>query len=511
MNVIHILCDTLRRDHCGPYHQGRPLAEVTGDGQPDWVVPTPNIDRLAARGTVFDNCYNGSTPTMPARRDIYTGRYEFLFRGWGPLEDDDLDLPRQISGPPNQSLSRPGVRVSYLVTDHFHLWEQGAGNYHMGYSGFGFIRGIESDAYFTDPIDFPLPAPHYRLNKNERHYRNVALIRRRADGGWDESKWFAAQTFRAAADWLARNHTRDNFYLHIDSFPPHEPWDPPERFVKLFDPRGYDVPTYIPTPPYALIANTDLTPAQVRHTQALYAANVVHVDHCLGLILDALDRYDLWRNTLVIFTSDHGTFNGARGRLGKLQTHHFDPISHVPLIIAHPVCGHGERRLQLVQLVDLYPTTLAALGAEIPAHRHGINLLPVLADPAHPTRDYAIWGMFGESVSITDGRWVLHQQPAPGNAPLYWYSHRLPLFLRYEVGPYEPEGRRAVRRAPFPGETWLTDRANDPSEQINLATVRPAELQRMQEALCCVLDRIGAPVEQYTRLGLPVPAQQAAG
>ncbi|HEY8744601.1 MAG TPA: hypothetical protein VIU62_16020 [Chloroflexota bacterium] len=94
MNVIVILCDTLRRDHCGPYHQGRPLNECWSAEAPPWVVPTPNMDRLAARGTV--------------------------------------------SGPPNRSLRwavDEGYRISYLVTDHFHLWEQGSGNYHMGYSG----------------------------------------------------------------------------------------------------------------------------------------------------------------------------------------------------------------------------------------------------------------------------------------------------------------------------------------------------------------------------------------
>jgi arylsulfatase A-like enzyme len=506
VNVITILCDTLRRDHCGPYHQGRTLAELTGDGQPDWVVPTPNLDRLAARGTVFDNAWCGSSPCMPARRDLYTGRHEFLSRGWGPLEDDDLDLARQVSGPPNESLSRPGARVSQLITDHFHLWEQGSGNYHMGYSGFTFIRGMEADAYVTDPIAFSLPAERYRAGKVERHYRNVARIRRDPDGALDESRWFAAQTFGAAADWLDRNHTHRDFYLHIDSFPPHEPWDPPERFVRAFDPRGYGVPEYFPTAPYAPITDSGLTPDQVRHTQALYAASVAHVDECLGWLLDALDRHDLWRDTVVIFTTDHGTYNGARGRTGKLQTHQFDPVAHIPLIVAHPTHGHGERRQQLVQLVDLYPTTLAAVGVAIPSGLHGVNLLPVMEDADAPSRDFALAGIFGQSITLTDGRWVLHQQPAAGNSPLHWYSHRLPQFLRYDVGPYEcltgGGGRRAVRHTPYPGETWLSDRARDPNESRNLAREEPGRLRRLQEVLGDTLERLGAPPEQHIRLGL---------
>ena len=64
MNVIHILCDTLRRGHCGPYHQGRTLNQVDSPEQPDWVVPTPNLDRLAARGTVLERAYAGSTPCI---------------------------------------------------------------------------------------------------------------------------------------------------------------------------------------------------------------------------------------------------------------------------------------------------------------------------------------------------------------------------------------------------------------------------------------------------------------
>lgn len=508
MNVITILCDTLRRDHCGPYHHGRTLAEMGDPTQPDWVVPTPNLDRLAAWGTTFDNAWCGSHPCMPARRDMYTGRYEFPFRGWGPLEDDDLDLPTQISGPPNCALSRADTRVSQLITDHFHLWERGAGNYHMGYSGFEFIRGMEADAWRTDPVTIDQRWKRHAGSKIERHFHNLAAIQQDYDD--PEGASFPARTFSAAADWIDRNHSHQNFYLHIDSFPPHEPWDPPERLVRQFDPRGYSVNDVLAFGPYQHLEQSGLDPDQVRHIQALYAASVAHVDECLGGIWDALDRHGLWGDTLVVLTTDHGTFNGSRNRTGKRQTHLFDPISHIPMIIAHPSAGHGERRDQLVQLVDLYPTTLSALGRPVPEDRHGVDLLPVLTDSSETTRPYAINGAFGESISITDGTWMLHASPVDGNTPLYWYSHHLARFsgASYELGPYEclPDqgGRRAVHH-PLPAadyELWLSDLVSDPHETTNLAARHPEQVERLSAALISGMDTIGAPPEQLERLGL---------
>ncbi len=380
MNVIVILCDTLRRDHCGPYHQGRLLNQCWSEEAPDWVVPTPNMDRLAARGTVFDQCYCGSTPCMPARRDIYTGRLEFLERGWGPLAEEDPDLPRQVSGPPNRSVQwtvEQGYKVSYLITDHFHLWEQGSGNYHMGYTGFDFVRGCEADAYLTAPLTgFPAPEGD-RYQKNERHWRNVHAIRR------SEEDYFCAQVFRKAASWLDRNAEQfQDFYLHLDIFDPHEPWDPPEELLRTFDPRGYDVPGMTAAAPYREWREV-LSESQFRAYRARYAAKVVFLDRWMGHLFDALDRLDLWKDTLVILTTDHATFNGDHGRIGKLQTHEFDAVGHIPFVMAHPTLAHGERRDQLVQLVDLYPTVLAATGRPMPdappgREVHGVNLLQVL-------------------------------------------------------------------------------------------------------------------------------------
>lgn len=495
MNCIVIVCDTLRVDHCGPYHLGRPLNRVMSSEQPDWVVPTPNMDRLAARGTVFDRAWAGSTPCMPARRDIYTGKYEFLERGWGPLEDEDLDLPRQVSGEPNRSLTRQlqeGYPVSYMVTDHFHLWERGAGNYHMGYTGFEFVRGHEADAWLTDPVSFPCPDPID--HKAERHHRNVHLTRK------TEADYFCAQVFTHAAGWLEANKEHQNFYLHIDCFDPHEPWDPPEELLKMFDPRGYDVERWASMVPYDKW-DKHYTPDGLRHVQARYAAMVALTDKWLGKLLDKLDELELWDDTMVIFTSDHGTYNGDHGRIGKLQTHQHDACGHIPFIVAHPEYGRGERRSQLVQLVDIYPTVLSAIGRPCPADRHGIDLLPALRDPSRPTRDYAICGMFGRSVTLTDGDWILHQSPVPDNKPLYWYGHHVAKFIPYDLGPYE-NGRRAVDCPSWETETWLSDKRRDPNEYVNLAERRPDKLAELQLQLKSKLLELNAPKEQIARLGL---------
>ena len=497
MNCIVVLCDTLRADHCGAYHRGRKLNECWSAEQPDWIVPTPNMDRIAARGTVFENAWCGSSPCMPARRDIYTGRYEFLERGWGPLAETDLDLPRQISGEPNHSLhkmKKQDLRVSGLVTDHFHLWEDGSGNYHMGYTGFEFIRGQEADNWRTDPIEFPCP-PQFVDSPLERHFRHVALFRK------EEKDWFAAQVFTKAGEWLDANHTHDNFYLHIDCFCPHEPWDPPEELVKMFDPRGYENNGGIPAGVYDKWAK-HMSASDLLNTQARYAAQVVLTDRWLGKFLDKMDEYNLWENTVLIFTSDHGTFNGDHGRIGKMQTHLHDATGHIPFIVAHPKFGHGQRRQQLVQLVDIYPTVLAAVERPCPPDRHGVNLLPVLENPVATTRDWAFNGVFGKSVSITDGEWILHQSPKENNTPLYWYDYCWNRFMPgIALGDFK-DGKRQAAMQSWPTETWLSHKAEDFNELENLAETQPEKLREMQRILKRELQKLKAPSEQMERLGI---------
>src|SRR5215472_14924570 len=110
MKAIFVCFDTLNR-HLLPPHGG------------DWVH-APNFSRLAERSVTFDNAYVGSMPCIPARRELHTGRYNFLHRSWGPLEPFDESMP--------EILTRYGV-YTHLVSDHAHYWEDGGATYHNRY------------------------------------------------------------------------------------------------------------------------------------------------------------------------------------------------------------------------------------------------------------------------------------------------------------------------------------------------------------------------------------------
>ena len=125
MRTAFVLFDSLNRRALSTYGSG---------------LPTPNFDRLAKRAVVFDNHYVGSLPCMPARRDLQTGRLNFLHRSWWPLEPFDDSFP--------EALRQNGI-YSHLISDHYHYFEDGGATYHTRYDTWDFIRGQESDPWIA--------------------------------------------------------------------------------------------------------------------------------------------------------------------------------------------------------------------------------------------------------------------------------------------------------------------------------------------------------------------------
>lgn len=485
MNVITILADTLRYDYMG----------FNGNQ----MVKTPNMDKLARKSVVFDQAYMGSYPCMPARRDLWTGKYEFPFRGWGPLEHNDKDIGKVVS-------VENGL-TSMLITDHFHLWEKGSGNYHFDFSGHEFVRGQEYDKWKTDMDSVVYPANKDKLAGHcgnpkeffERNRRNGAFRN-------TEEDYFPAVIMSKAGQWVEKNRNHKDFFLMIDCFDPHEPFDPPQHYTDMYNPdyTGEEViwPTY---------GWNQLSAEETKHVQALYAAEVTMTDRWIGHFIDKLEQLQLMDDTMIILTSDHGHLFGEHNLMGKpwsaiSDSNLYQELCHIPLFIYYPKSPNaGKRVSHLVQLPDLYPTILEGLGIKPPLDIHGKSLMPYVIEEEEqpPVREYAFYGRFGEAFNVTDGAWTLFIWPSgKDNSPLYWYSQLPPQYgAAAATGSYE-DGRYPVECARGNQTSALYHISEDPSQKHNLIDEKPEIVQRLMKAASLFLHEINAPKEQWMRLGL---------
>jgi len=492
-NSIVILIDTLRHDSIGCFNDRSPGAGPS---------LTPNIDALAARGTRFNQAYVGSYTCMPARRDLWTGRTEFPHRGWGPLEPDDPDLFARLQAHDTTTM---------LVTDHYHLWDPGSGNYSFGFNGWEFIRGQEYDRWITDPtIPIPWPTPPEKMAQHcppdyyPRYQRNRAHFRVERD-------WFAPRVFQAAIDWVERNKSLANFSLMIDCFDPHEPFDPPPPYDTRYLPRPVPPETNrVIWPSYGW---TDLTEAELTVLWGLYRGELALTDRWLGYFLERLDDLGLFATTTVVLTTDHGHLLGEHGLMGKpwsglADGTVYEELAHIPLVVVHPDGVPGQRVDHLTQLVDIYPTLLDAHGVATPSGTEGRSLLPLArGEQPEESRSVACFGRFGEAMQVADGEWTLVLWPPDAeNSPLFWYSTLPPQFGAVRTtGPMTLiDGRPAwpVDVARGDQTSALYHTAEDRQQQRNVLEAQPEVAARLSRELVAWLDRVGTPAEQYRRLGL---------
>ena len=484
MNVITVLVDTVRRDFLKCYGNEH--------------VRTPNISRLASMGTVYDNTYLGSFPCMPARRDFFTGKFEFPWRGWGPLEDDDVSLPQIL---------KANHKPSMLISDHYHLWERGAGNYHYDFSGFEFIRGQENDMWITDPtipISYPssmekICAHMYDVESGndadgafERYCRNI-------NNRKTEEDYFAARVMRTAINWVERNRTLKDFFLLIDCFDPHEPFDPPYPYDQLYDSMYKGDKIIWPSYGWA----DRYTEKELRNIRSLYAGELSFVDKWLGRLLDKIEELNLLQDTAIIFVTDHGHMLGEHNVIGKpwlglADSNLYQELAHIPLVIwdpHHP--GNGQRVTDFVQLVDLFPTILDFFNINNNYNTHGRSVR-IKENQTAPRPDVILWGKFGESINITDGQYTAFFAPTTSKA--VWYSHSSPHRVRVtgrSDGFFEIEMPSIGELSPA-----LYNIEEDPYQQHNIINERPDVIPILRNELQRFLNRIEAPNYLYNRYGL---------
>lgn len=484
MKAIMVMFDSLNRHMLPPYGC-------------TWVH-APNFARLAARSAVFERAYVGSMPCMPARRELHTGRYNFLHRSWGQLEPYDDSMPAL--------LNEAGV-YTHLCTDHFHYFEDGGATYHGRYRSWEFFRGQEGDPFIGQVTDPEIPAHLGQLWRQDVINRAHMTAERLQP---------QAQTVQAGLDFMHRNREADRWFLQVELFDPHEPFFTQPHYKALY-PHDYSGPHF----DWPKAGPVTEPPDAVAHLRYENAALVSMCDAQLGRILDAMDELGLWDDTLLIVNTDHGFLLGEHEQWAKCAVPFWQEVAHIPLCIWDPRCrAGGVRRQALVQTIDLPATLLEYFGVALPPGMQGVPLAETVATDA-PVRDAALFGMHGVHVNVTDGRYVYMRAPVqPDRGPLFNYTldtTRMRGFLPLEqlaraewAPPFSftkgcrlmkvPEAVPPVPHLQFERGHMLFDIAADPAQRYPLdAPGVEAQMIGHLEALMRAND---APSEQWDRLGL---------
>jgi len=324
-----------------------------------------------------------------------------------------------------------------------------------------------------------------------------------------------ARTFKLGLEFLEKNHMEDNWFLTLETFSPHEPYFTQQQYKDLYK-HEYNGP-HFDWPNYGIVTETK---EQVEHIRKEYAASVSMCDAYLGKILDLMDEKDMWKDTMLIITTDHGFLLGEKDWWAKGVQPIYNEIAQIPLFIWDPRSGKkNERREALVQTTDIVPTILESFGIERTKDMHGRVLRESINSDAK-IREFGLFGTHGAHVNITDGRYIYMRAPTnPFNKPLYDYTlmptHMRGFFSLNELKTVEladsfsfTKGIKLMRTDtrlryvnPYIFGSLLFDLHDDPHQEHPLIS---AEIEKkMIAALREEMKKNEAPLEQFERLGIP--------
>jgi arylsulfatase A-like enzyme len=434
---------------------------------------------------------------MPARRELHTGRYNFLHRSWGPIEPFDDSMP--------EILKMNGVH-SHLVSDHTHYWEDGGATYHTRYSTWENFRGQEGDPWkgVAGKVEGPDNLIRFE-GYRKKLYRQDIVNRAQMP---TEDKHPQTLVFDAGLDFMETNKTEQNWFLQIETFDPHEPFFSYEKYKSLY-PDDYDGPRF-DWPDYAPVTQSE---REIAHARREYKALVSMCDHSLGRVLDFFDKNDMWKDTMLVVCTDHGYMLGEHGFWAKNYMPPYDEVVRTPLFIWDPRSGAVGARSALVQTIDLPATILSLFGIPCPKDMRGHDLQKTIVNDS-PVREAALFGWFSQHVCATDGRYVYMRA---GRADVDTFEYTLmPTHMAWRFQPEELRGatlaepfsfskgcpvlKIPVRCSGTDYPSMLFDTKKDPGELFPLDD--PAQEARMAGLMAVLMRANDAPREQFARLGL---------
>jgi arylsulfatase A-like enzyme len=399
MNVVLVIIDSLRKDHVGAY------------GNP-WIQ-TPNLDALSKESLRFTRAYPESLPTICARRAIHTGMRTWPFRDWRRYKGIDIGLWGWQPIPEGQThlaeiLKKNGY-ATLSVTDNMHQYKASM-NFQLGFDVFDFIRGQTTDNFMPN-WTYPPEEVGRALGMEEyfqQYFANVAYRQQEED-------WFSPQVFTRASEVLEVASEGQPFFLVVDNYDPHAPYDAPEEYAALYD-EPYDglepfSPVYGPS--------NYLTARQLQRMRALYAGEVTMMDRWLGRFLDRMEQLGLFENTLLIVLSDHGVAHGEHGITGKPAYALWPELTDIVFLIRHPEGkGAGETSDHYASTHDVAPTILGFLGMEPRSPMEGQDL-SVLLDGEEPGKRSHFTLGYHNFVWARDGEYAMVSRHDRQNPRLY--------------------------------------------------------------------------------------------
>jgi iduronate 2-sulfatase len=372
----------------------------------DPLAKTPNIDRLAARGTTFDLAYCNQAVCAPSRYNLMLGSRSTSLGLYG-------------LGTPFRKIMPEAVTLPQYFMQHGWKAESVGKLFHVGHGNTGDSVSWSSEPHYEPVVEYRLPenSAGGRLTREEALFTNQQLDRigslprghaweiadvpdnAYADGRIAEE---GIRRLRAAKD-----HPDEPMFLALGFVKPHLPLCAPKKYWDMYDravfplakrqtpPEGapafankgmIEIDQYEPVVGPAPL-NEDLQRSLIHG----YYATISYMDAQVGRVLDELDRLKMTENTLILLWGDHGWHLGDLGYWTKHTN--YEQANRIPIIISAPGIGKsGVHTRQLAETVDIYPTLaeLAGLPAPLgPQPMDGISLVPVLRDPAVRIRDHA--------------------------------------------------------------------------------------------------------------------------
>lgn len=336
-------------------------------------VKSPNIDRLAARSTVFDRAYCQQTVCNPSRASLLTGMRPDTLRVWDLPTHFRVHKPDVVTLP--QAFKQSGYH-SQCVGKIFHNWRQ--------------------DEWEGDEVSWSAPSVlHYANHGHDKAQVEGEVPPNHASGrgGLDcrdvpDNAYYDGRVADTAIEAMREIHERGSpFFLAVGFWKPHTPFNAPKKYWDLYEREKLVLPERVIPP--------DKVPAIALEGCATYKdgpnsewlaemhhghlAAISYLDAQIGKVLDELDRLGLRDSTHIVFWSDHGIHIGEHGLLNKTTAFEID--AHVPMMIAKAGQTEGQRTSSLVELMDIYPTLTELCGLNAPAEVEGVSLAPVLDDP----------------------------------------------------------------------------------------------------------------------------------